>query len=302
MTRDTLTFTKGHGTQNDFVLLFDERGEIDLSPALVRALCDRRAGIGADGVLRAVRAGFLDAGESLPEDMWFMDYRNADGSVAEMCGNGARVFGAFLEREVGEDLSGGLAIGTRAGERVVTSLGLGRYSVTMGRWEIPGGGTPDASVVVAGLPGARPAVRVDVGNPHTVLDASSVEELEAAKLTEAPQVEPLPADGTNVEIVLLVRDRDAGGAGSGGLSMRVHERGSGETRSCGTGAVAAAAVAHTRSGAERSSVWEVEVPGGILVVRVDERTATLEGPAELIADGVVLLDALERGGRARVAP
>ncbi len=99
----TLKFTKGHGTQNDFVLLFDEHGEIDLTPGVVTFLCDRRAGIGADGVIRAVRAGSLPAGKGLDPQTWFMDYWNADGSVSEMCGNGARVFGMFLEREAGVD-------------------------------------------------------------------------------------------------------------------------------------------------------------------------------------------------------
>src|SRR5664279_5139181 len=130
----TLKFTKGHGTQNDFVLLFDERGEIDLNQDVVRFLCDRRAGIGADGVIRAVRSGHLDAGAGYDASTWFMDYWNSDGTFSEMCGNGARVFAMFLEREAGVDVRGGITIGTRGGARTVTSLGEGRYAVGMGRW------------------------------------------------------------------------------------------------------------------------------------------------------------------------
>src|SRR5690606_4355068 len=100
--RRALAVTKGHGTRNDFVLLDDPDGALDLGPALVRALADRRSGVGGDGVIRLVRSAHApDAGPALAEDpraTWFMDYRNADGSVAEMCGNGVRVVAALAER------------------------------------------------------------------------------------------------------------------------------------------------------------------------------------------------------------
>ena len=121
-----LHFTKGHGTENDFVLLFDEHGELELSPERVRYLCDRRAGIGADGVIRAVRARHLEAGAGFSPETWFMDYWNSDGSLSEMCGNGVRVFAAFLEHEAGERLDGGLTIGTRGGvHALVERRGVG---------------------------------------------------------------------------------------------------------------------------------------------------------------------------------
>ncbi len=90
-------FVKGHGTENDFVLIPDLDAALDLTPAAVAAICDRRAGLGADGVLRVVRAAkHPDGAAYAAEAEWFMDYRNADGSVSEMCGNGVRVFARYL--------------------------------------------------------------------------------------------------------------------------------------------------------------------------------------------------------------
>ena len=116
-----MKFAKGHGTENDFVIIEDHEGTLELSPERVRVLCDRRAGIGGDGLLRVVRAGAL--GEPLAEGIapadWFMDYRNADGSVAEMCGNGARVFAHWV-RSRGLVDSESFVVGTRAGAKQVT--------------------------------------------------------------------------------------------------------------------------------------------------------------------------------------
>src|SRR5690554_338988 len=204
----TLRFTKGHGTENDFVLVFDEHADLDLTPELVRFLCDRRAGIGGDGVIRAVRAGALPsnelpAGTHIHADTWFMDYWNADGSIAEMCGNGARVFAAFLEQEASTDISQGLTIGTRAGERTVTAFGNGVYAVEMG--DVRTGTSADgfdAEVEARGLTPARPALSVNVGNPHHVVALASLAELEALDLSTAPRVTPAPTHGTNVEFVV----------------------------------------------------------------------------------------------------
>lgn len=292
MIADTLAFTKGHGTQNDFVLFLDEAGVHDVSVALVRALCDRRAGIGADGLLRAVRAGAIPEGVGFPADMWFMDYRNADGSVAEMCGNGSRVFAAFLAREVGADVGTGLTIATRAGERKVTRRAPGVYAVEMGRVSFPHAGAGDAKVVVGGIVSERTATSVDVGNPHVVVALDEIESLLAADLTMAPNINPRPPDGANVELVVVIADHGPRGR----LRMRVHERGVGETRSCGTGACAAAAAARAWAGPAGPSVWDVEVPGGSLVVRFDDDNVELEGPAVLVADGVVNLNSLIRDG------
>src|SRR6185295_10364202 len=121
----TIHFTKGHGTGNDFVLFSDPDGEVDLSAAQVAAICDRHFGVGADGILRAVRSRSIPEGAAaLAEDAdaeWFMDYRNADGSIAEMCGNGIRVFTRFLIESGLAELQPGetLPIGTRSGVRDV---------------------------------------------------------------------------------------------------------------------------------------------------------------------------------------
>ncbi|WP_062301354.1 diaminopimelate epimerase [Demequina subtropica] len=282
----TLAFTKGHGTRNDFVLLFDPHGEVDLTPEAVRFLCDRRAGIGGDGVIRAVRAGALDAGAGFGPATWFMDYWNADGTTSEMCGNGARVFGAFLEAEAGEDLAGGLEFGTRGGARTVTSLGGGRYAIGMGAYRV-GDATDgfDSEVAARGLDPVRPALSVDMGNPHHVVALGEVDELEALDLTVAPEVRPVPPHGTNVEFAVAL-----GHAGERGrVRMRVHERGSGETMSCGTGACAVALAMRTWAGAGAPDVWDVEVPGGEVTVRIEGGTTTLEGPAVLVASGTVAL-------------
>lgn len=284
----TLRFTKGHGTENDFVLLFDEGGQTPVTPDRVRFLCDRRAGLGADGVIRAVRAGALDAGAGFAPDTWFMDYWNADGTTSEMCGNGVRVFARFLEREAGVDLAQGLAIGTRAGERTVTSLGGGRYSVGMGAWSLD---DEVAVVSAAGLTPPRPAQPVDVGNPHHVVALASEAELADLDLHRAPEVSPRPPEGSNVEFAVALGHDEVEGELRGRVRMRVHERGVGETRSCGTGACAVALAVRSWAGPGAPDVWDIEVPGGEVTVRVEDGRTVLEGPAELIADGDVVLPA-----------
>lgn len=300
-----LTVTKGHGTQNDFVLVDDRAGELDLDTDLVRALTDRRAGIGGDGVLRLVASDRIDAGAAaLAEDpaaTWFMDYRNADGSIAEMCGNGVRVIAAFAQQLGLWDGTGELALGTRAGVRRVRKVAdpdggdAAWYAVDMGRWTLPGdprAAAVDAEVDVAGLPVPRAGLSVDVGNPHTVLALADLDELAAADLTRAPVVEPTPEHGSNVELVVPLGEQRSGDRVVGAVRMRVHERGVGETRSCGTGACAAALAVRTWAGAGAPDTWRVEVPGGVVRVAVVGDRVELAGPAVLVADVDVDLDAL----------
>lgn len=291
MTGD-LTFVKGHGTRNDFVLFLDEDASIDLTPELVRHLADRRGGIGGDGVIRAVKAGRIAAGSEIDPDLWFMDYWNADGTTSEMCGNGARVFGAFLEAYAGVDLSGGVDFGTRGGLRHVSKSIDGRFAIGMGEYTV-GGGTSgfDAEVEAHGLSVARPALSVDMGNPHHVVALASTEELDGLDLSVAPAVSPTPPHGTNVEFVVALGERDVDGEVRGRVRMRVHERGSGETQSCGTGACAVALAVATWAGPGSPRVWDVEVPGGEVTVRITGSSTTLEGPAVLVAEGVAKLSA-----------
>jgi diaminopimelate epimerase len=289
----TISFTKGQGTGNDFVLFADPDGQIDLTPSQLAAVADRHFGIGADGVLRAVRSRSIPEGAAAlaeePHAEWFMDYHNADGSVAEMCGNGIRVFVRYLlESGLAELPDGGtLAIGTRAGVRDVQRSANG-FSVDLGRWRLIDG---DAVVRAKNLPVARPGLGIDVGNPHIVVALASDEELDAADLSYVPKVEPEPVGGVNVEFVVpaepLVRD------GVGQIRMRVHERGSGETLSCGTGAAAAALATRHWAGSGAPNAWRVTVPGGVVGVRMfpaeDGEHVALSGPAELVFDGALEL-------------
>ncbi|WP_445444173.1 diaminopimelate epimerase [Clavibacter sp. km3a] len=288
-----LQFTKGQGTGNDFVLFADPAGEIDLTDTQVQALCDRHFGIGADGTIRAVLSSRIPEGRAAldedPDAEWFMDYRNVDGSPAEMCGNGIRVFTLFLIENGLIELPPGrtVPIGTRAGVRDVQRSGSG-FQVDLGRWALAGG---EPLVRAKDLQVARPGLGIDVGNPHVVVALSSEDELAEADLAFVPQLDPKPAEGANVELVVpadpLVVD------GVGHISMRVHERGSGETLSCGTGAAAAALATRHWAGAAAPHQWRVQLPGGVLGVRMfpteDGEHVGLSGPAELVFDGVVAL-------------
>lgn len=285
----TIHFTKGQGTGNDFVIFADPDGETALSAAQVAAICDRHFGVGADGLLRAVRSKNIPEGAAaLAEDegaQWFMDYRNADGSVAEMCGNGIRVFTKFLITNGLAELGPGetLPIGTRSGVRDVQANASG-FQADLGRWKLDGG---EPLVRARELPVARSGLGVNVGNPHVVVALASDEELDGADLSYIPIIEPEPVDGANVEFVVagepLVKD------GVGHIRMRVHERGSGETLSCGTGAVAAALATRHWAGKGAPNQWRVDVPGGTVGVRMfpaeDGEHVSLSGPAELVFEG-----------------
>ena len=286
----TVTFTKGHGTGNDFVIVADPDGALALTDDQVAALCDRRFGIGADGILRVVRSAAIDEGASAAAAgaEWFMDYRNADGSKAETCGNGIRVFAHYLAESglasIGPD---GIAIGTRAGVKAVTRSANG-YEADLGTWIAD----EDAPTVRArGLSVARPGLGIDVGNPHVVVALPGEDDLEALELAYKPVLDPEPPAGANVEFVVpaepLVQD------GVGVIRMRVFERGVGETLSCGTGVAAAALAVRHWAGAGAPDVWRVDVPGGTLGVRMVPRDGTmhvlLSGPAVLVFSGDVAL-------------
>jgi diaminopimelate epimerase len=280
---------KGHGTENDFVVLPDPDGTVwagdRLDAATVRRLCERRAGLGGDGVLRVVRSVHVpDAAEVLGADLdrceWFMDHRNADGSYAEMCGNGIRLFlhvlveEGLLDRSVCTD---GVLVGTRGGPRTVGALPGGGYWVDMGPARPFGAGT--AFLGDRGFAG----VAVSMGNPHLVSLTDA--DLDTLDLTGSPQVDAsLFPEGVNVELVNVLRSAAEGADAH--IRLRVVERGVGETRSCGTGACAAAFATLDAQGS-RSGTVVVDVPGGRLSVRVDEATTVLSGPAVLVATGTL---------------
>ena len=253
--------TYGHGTENDFVILFDPDSQYVITPSQIAAICNRSSGIGADGFIRITK----------PDGKWFMDYSNSDGSIAEMCGNGIRVMARYLVAR-GHLPEGIFAINTRAGIKHLRVPLEGDISVNMGQV------TDEMEEIEVTQNGKTwEGLNISVGNPHAVVFLENLEEV--GSLETAPVVSPRSSypEGVNVEFVQLLTNNEA--------RMRVHERGSGETRSCGTGtcAVALAATLHTRG--KLPSRWTIYPPGGRLIVDIDGHSnATLIGPAELIAD------------------
>ncbi|MDT4993650.1 MAG: diaminopimelate epimerase [Actinoplanes sp.] len=283
--RPPMRYVKGHGTGNDFVLLPDPDFVLELTAPLVAALCDRHRGIGADGVLRVVRAGrHPEAAGFAAEAEWFMDYWNADGSIAEMCGNGVRVFTRYLIM-AGLATAGpeGLPIATRAG--VVRALvGAPTISVNMTTPRV----YAESTATVSDL--ALPGVAVDCGNPHLVCALPDGVPLGSLDLLRRPafDADVFPA-GVNVEFVTP-------GAPIQGADLHVHlrvyERGSAETLSCGSGALAVGAVA-LRDAGLAAGVVAVDVPGGRLTVTLTPAGQWwLAGPAVLVAAGEIDVAAL----------
>lgn len=276
-----MPFVKGHGTGNDFVIIPDVDGALELDEAQVQWLCDRHTGIGADGVLRVVRTQHVpEFAELAGLAEFFMDHRNADGSLAEMCGNGARVFVRYLDA-TGLITDNEVAIATRAGLRTATINADRSITIDMGL-AAPPRAHEQAMVSAAGR--TWPATGVLVPNPHAVVFVDDLElagDLVAPPVVEPPAVFP---DGVNVE---FVADR-----GPRHVAMRVHERGVGETLSCGTGACAVAWVARRREEPPVSgeTTWRVDVPGGtVQVTEAASGALRLTGPADLVARGTVLL-------------
>ena len=271
---DAYPFLKGHGTENDFVLLPDHDGTVhgELTAERVVALCDRRAGIGGDGVIRVIRSAALGAE---PDVEWFLDYRNSDGSVSEMCGNGIRVFGRHLADEGLVDPTSPVPVGTRDGLKTLSFEDDGTITADMGSPRLLG----ESKVAVGDR--SWPATHVDMGNPHAVAFVDSLDDA-GSLLTEPAYDAGTYPHGVNIEFVTR--------RGPGHVAVRVHERGSGETRSCGTGACAvmvAAAVADGVAGPPAEDLaYRVDVPGGTLTVTwTATDRALLGGPAVIVARG-----------------
>ncbi|MGO4922579.1 diaminopimelate epimerase [Bifidobacterium choerinum] len=287
------TVYKTQGTGNDFVMFEDADGTYDPQPKEIAAICDRHFGIGADGLIRVTKPQYV--GDISEEDLkacedggaeWFMDYRNADGSIAQMCGNGSRATALFIRTMHGIDGDEPLRLGTRAGVKTLTpmpdddELGTHLFRVDMGVWKI---GDVDAHIVtVADSDGSGKGTFVDMGNPHVVTvveDAfSTLPVLEDLDLDEAPVVTPAIEEGQNVEFVRI--DEIDDGEGRGEATMRVFERGCGETLSCGTGLCATAVVLHAKTGVNH---WRITVRGGKVDVDVTGDDVMLTGPAAIVA-------------------
>lgn len=310
------TLTKAHGTGNDFILVPDFAGTLDLPAEAVASVCDRHFGIGADGLIRVARTASVpemaDVARDFPEAEWFMDYRNADGSIAQMCGNGLRVFVHYLRVQGVIDLKPGrsVTVATRGGVKAVSFDGA-VYTIDMGEYGLPRGDAGDDTRVAVPGVGERPALSVTMPNPHTVVLLDSAEELAAARLTEAPQYDPVPPEGTNLELVVAEPGDRVSLGGQIGLAdqtfsggqanradqgladrsespsnpalMRVLERGVGETLACGTGTCAAALAVLLLRG-EREGEVQLRSPGGPLTVRIEGGRAFLTGPAVLVAE------------------
>jgi diaminopimelate epimerase len=276
-----LRFTKMQGCGNDFIVVDDMAEEWELDEGAVALLCDRHFGIGADGLILVRPAGDPDAD-------YLMLYRNADGTPAEMCGNGVRVFARFLA-DSGRASRGALAVQTLGGVRSVGILRDADAVFSLARVDM-GAPVLEASLIPTTLPGdpvvdapvatALGEVRVtcvSMGNPHAIV---WVDDVDAASVTTlGPLVETAPVfpRKTNVEFAQVV---DAGR-----IRLRVWERGVGETLACGTGACATlVAAALTRRTGRRATV---ELPGGDLDVEWTESgTVLMTGPAETVYEGV----------------
>lgn len=285
---------KAHATGNDFVVYLDEDGTHEPTADEVQFLCDRHFGIGGDGLIRLAHPQAVsDVNERQIADCaagdadWFMDYRNADGSLAEMCGNGTRAITLFAQRQGIADQSGGkpFRLGTRAGVKVLTSLGdvpgLGKdvFQVEMGAWKR--GDVDGYEVTIPGTSGSACGTFVDMGNPHVVAvleDAfASLPNVEDLDLVTKPVVAPeIPSD-QNVEFVRI--DEQSEGDDAGEATMRVNERGCGETLSCGTGLCATAITLRAKTGIDH---WTITVRGGTLRVDVTDEDVKLTGSATIV--------------------
>lgn len=285
---------KAHATGNDFVVYLDEDGTHEPTADEVRFLCDRHFGIGGDGLIRLAHPQAVsDVNERQIADCaagdadWFMDYRNADGSLAEMCGNGTRAITLFAQRQGIADQPGGkpFHLGTRAGVKILTSLGdvpgLGKdvFQVEMGAWKR--GDVDGYEVTIPGTSGSARGTFVDMGNPHVVAvleDAfASLPNVEDLDLVTKPVVAPeIPSD-QNVEFVRI--DEQSEGDDAGEATMRVNERGCGETLSCGTGLCATAITLRAKTGIDH---WAITVRGGTLRVDVTDEDVKLTGSATIV--------------------
>lgn len=275
-----MRFSKYHGSGNDFVMVEDLEDRLSLDPSTIASLCDRRRGVGADGLIRIVWARDAD---------FFMDYYNANGEVAEMCGNGIRCL-AKLVYERGFTSASELHVQTRSGPKhlvleaadgVVRAVTVDMGVPTLERKAIPMGGDPSGMFVGQTLEAdgsVFTATAVSMGNPHCVVLLGAETDLGALDVPRIGSIIehlPLFPNRTNVEFVQVREDR---------ILARVWERGSGETMACGTGACASLVACSLAGLTGRTA--DLEFPGGPLRLRWGpDDHVLMTGPAVHVFDG-----------------
>lgn len=256
-----IKFEKAHGTGNDFILIEDIDGEIVLDQAQVKKICDRHFGLGADGILRIV----LQA-----DGLYLMDYRNSDGSLALMCGNGARVFAAYLYKK-GLIKESTFEFRTRAG--VVKAIINSENSVTV---SMPKVQILNQEVSIEHHGFAYSGQAVTAPNPHAVVMVADLAKVKDFTIAPNLTTTGLFEDGVNIEFAEKISDKE--------VKIRVYERGSGETLSCGTGACAVAAIIRSQTGEDEITV---NVAGGSLKIEFVEDEILMTGPVEFVASGIL---------------
>ena len=294
-----MRFVKVHGAGNDFVLLPDFEDVLTLTPGLVRGLCARHTGLGGDGVIRLApsRAGDV-----------FMDYWNADGSVAEMCGNGVRCVAKYVADrgmvhgdvirvdtrdgmkpvEVAARHADGSVAAVRVDMGVPMPTGVVKVDVSPSRllsspWSPPLGAAGTGELTVTAEQRWWEVTTLSMGNPHAVLLVSDVEQAPVATWGPVIEHDDMFSRGTNVEFICVPsRDRVIG---------RIWERGVGETQASGTGASAMAVAANLMGLADREVT--VELPGGELAVSWTDVGLSVTGPAVEVAEGELHTDGLD---------
>jgi diaminopimelate epimerase len=276
-----MEFAKYQGIGNDFVMIADPADGIRLDGNLVRRLCDRRFGIGGDGVIRVLPGH--EGGEL------FMDYYNSDGSIGEMCGNGIRCLALFA-REQGMTSETEIKVETRAGLKVVQVEGelvrvdMGPPEFDASRIPVKTAGDPLHVMIDLGDVSFE-AATLGMGNPHAVIFTEAPEDIPLEQIGPRIETHPMFPEMANVEFAHVESSDD--------VRMRVWERGSGQTMACGTGACAVAVASRVLAG--MNSTMTVHMPGGDLAVEwkgsIDDPSPVyMTGPAEKSFDGTLDLE------------
>lgn len=264
-----------HGAGNDFVVFADLEDQLEISESMVRKLCDRNFGVGGDGIIRITR----------DQGMYFMDYRNADGSIARMCGNGVRTVGKWLgDRNLAGD---SVNVSTRSGLKELQLVRGKDGRVASVRVDM---GPPQSELETIELDtpiGKRQLHTLRVGDPHAVMFIESIDdfqELDVATVGSAIEKNPHFPEGTNAEFAVVKDD---------GALLRTWERGAGETLSCGTGVCATAVAATVTGKVTGGKPVKVETLGGVLEIEwTPGGSILMTGPAAEAFRGVVDLESL----------